>query len=212
MVASPCIRNTPSTTMSQDIAGDVGTDVNLHPSDSGLAIAADGLYVNNYPGGGLVRTSQGLFVRQGETHAGWLRGVDDTVNNNTAVGAGGYTQVGGIMGVNFATEGPVAQHLHITAGAEVHMGPQDQAENPFYGWSVQLESWYDFSQFWVEECRQGTDGYVNATIHQLRMNAWITVSDGAIHTVLVRITIRGGLAGTAVARQTYKRWVHLDYC
>lgn len=210
-MAQPCIRDTPSTTMSQDIAGDVGVDVNLHAPDPGLGIVADGLYVNNYSGGGLVRTSQGMFGRQYYGHVGWSRGVNDIQNPGTAVGAGGYVQVGDYLALNFQRQGPVLQYIHITAGAEINVGPSDLAENPFYGWSVSLESWYDFSGVWLEECRQGTDGYVNASIHQLRMDGWVLIGEDAVHTVLVRITMRGGLAGTAIARQTHKRWVHVDY-
>lgn len=211
MPASPCIRNTPSTTMSQDGSGDVGVDVELHDPDSGLAIATDGLYVNTHPVGGITRTVNGLFGRQTYSHVGWARGVNDTLSPGTAVGPGGYTGVNPVLGFNFVRQGPVSQYLHVSCGAEMGMGMSDFSENPFYGWQVALEVWYDFSPTWFEVAHETMGGYVNGFTHHLHGDDWFTITDDAIHTVYMRMTIRGGLNGTAVCGMTQKRWLHIDY-
>lgn len=211
-MASPCVRDTTTTTMSQDGSGDVGVDLKIHANDSGLGVVGDGLYVNNYVGGGIVRTANGLFGRQINAHVGWSRGFNDTQNPGVAVGAGGAVQVNPVLVLNIQRQGPLGQYAHITCGAEMGMGLADiSGQNPFYGWGVSLETWYDFSPTYLEVAQQTMNGFSNGFFHQLRGDDWVFLGDDAVHVVLMRMVIRGGLAGTAVCGQTQKRWIHADY-
>lgn len=211
-MASPCIRDTPSTTMTQDGSGDVGVDVVLHPPDSGLGIVADGLYVNNAANGGIYRTVNGLFSRQFYGHVGWTRGTNDVQSPGTAVGAGGYVMVNPILSTTIQRQGALTQYVHVTCGAEMGMGLADPTgQNIFYGWGVGLELYYDFSPTWLEVCGQTMGGFSNGFFHQLRGDDWLVLTDDVVHTVYMRMVIRGGANGTAVCSQTQKRWIHVDY-
>lgn len=212
MAASTCLRDTSTTTMSQDGSGNVGTDVKIHASDSGLGVVGDGMYVNNFNGGGIVRTSSGLFSRQTYTHAGWSRGINDVSAPGAAVGAGGYATVNPLLVMNFQRQGPQSQYIHLTYGVEMLMTLSDfPASNLFWGWSCQLESWFDWDQVFREVCSQGAAGPQNQIQHQLIGQDYVILNDDAVHTVQVRMSIRGGLAGTAICTQTQKRYIHADY-
>ena len=211
-MAGPCLADTNSIIMSRDLSGNIKGDVRLHAGDSGLGIVSDGLYVNNLAGDGIQRHAFGLSVRMKDEHVGWFPGVNDFSTPGTAVGPGGYVQVGGALSLNLSIMGTpqvVAQTIEMSYGAVVDVADSDASTvNFFHGWSIILERSFQFGP-WVEVNKASHSG-AYAEMDNLVGREWVFLGGGTFNMQL-RITMRGGLAGTSIARSVQQYFMHASY-
>jgi len=195
----PCLTQTSTIQMYIDPStGKLASRVLFHPTgglfDSGAGIAIFGINSR----GLYTDTQGGVVVRNQFGRAGWEPNQGPGfVTTNALVGAGGYIQVGPVLQINFQRLGLANQWIRIAYSGELAVASTDAVVNGFFGWDVFIERMLDFSGAWLEVARAGVNGLNGSARHHLVGHEDILVGEDGLHTMLMRLTAKGSLAGTA---------------
>jgi hypothetical protein len=121
-------------------------------------------------------------------------------------------QVGSGLSLNLSIMGTpqvVAQTIHLSYGAVVDVADSDASTvNFFHGWSIILERSFNFGG-WVEVNKASHSG-AYAEMDNLFGQEWVFLG-GGVFNMQLRITMRGGLAGTSIARSVQQYYMHAAY-
>jgi hypothetical protein len=195
----PCLTQTSTIQMYIDPStGKLASRV-LFLTNGGLLDSGAGVSIAGINSRGLYTDAQGgVVVRDAFNRAGWEPNQGPGfVTTNALVGAGGYIAVGPNLQVNFQRLGPSNQWIRIGYSGELAVSSTDPVVNNFYGWDVFIERMIDFNGTWLEVARSGFNGLNGSARHHLSGWEDILVGDDAVHSMLMRLTAKGSLAGTA---------------
>jgi hypothetical protein len=212
----PCLSNSNGIRLEIDPTTGRLTATLVLAANSGLVVSGTGLAVDLAQtvgnGGGLALTAGGLSVSTRVEVVGWVPGANDSVSPNQAVGANAYVQVGGVLShpVSRRVAG-LNQYVEIDYGCEVTVAVSDSVNsNQFWGWHVAIER-RDNGGAWVEVASAGMSGKDNAATHSLHYSEAYLLDDAATHTIDLRLTCRGGSAGTVIVKNYQKKYSKARY-
>ena len=210
----PCLTQTSTVQMYIDPAtGKLASRVLVNGS-GGLYDTGAGLGIVGLNGYGLYTGIGGeVTPRQSFTRAGWEPNQGPGfVTTNALVGAGGYIQVGPNVQVNFQRLGRTNQWIRFTYGGELAVASTDAGVNGFFGWDTFIERMIDFNGQWLEVSREGANGINGSMRHHHHAHEDILVGDDAVHSMIMRLTAKGGLAGTANVQAYAKMQIDARGC